>query len=235
MNQPRHGRHVVVTTVDRADAAVVDELAPIGTATVHEAIGRRGFLGPELRPIQQGARVAGTAVTVLSHPGDNLMIHAAVEVVEPGDILVVALTSPAIHGMFGDLLAASLMARGCAGLVIDSAVRDIAELNEMGFPVWARAVHAEGTVKATPGHVNVPIHFAGRAISPGDVVVADADGVVVVERERAAEVAAAAEERIANEETSRARLEAGELGLDFYGLRQKLEDLGVHWVDEDDR
>lgn len=225
----------VVRRIARASNADIERLANAGVATVHEAQGRVGLLDPGVVARQPGVRIGGSAVTVSSAPGDNLMIHAAVEVVEPGDILVVALTSPAIHGMFGDLLAASLMARGCAGLVIDSAVRDIAELNEMGFPVWARAVHAEGTVKATPGHVNVPIHFAGRAISPGDVVVADADGVVVVERERAAEVAAAAEERIANEETSRARLEAGELGLDFYGLRQKLEDLGVHWVDEDDR
>lgn len=227
---------VVVRRIPRAEPADIDRLARAGVATVHEAQGRTGLLDPGVVARQSGARIGGSAVTVSSAPGDNLMLHAAIEVVEPGDVLVVALTSPSIHGMFGDLLATSLMARGCRGLVIDSAVRDIAELNEMGFPVWARAVHAEGTVKATPGHVNVRIRFGGREIEPGDVIVADDDGVVVVGRAEATTVAEASESRLVNEEASRARLEAGELGLDFYGLRQTLVDLGVTWVDSaDDR
>lgn len=227
-------RHVVVRNIYRADLDTVDQLGAVGAATVHEAMGRRGFLGPELRPIQQGARVAGSAVTVLCHPGDNMMIHAAVEVCHVGDVLVVAFTAPCTHGAFGDLLAGSLMARGVRGLVIDAGVRDTAELRAMGFAVWARHVSVQGTVKATPGSVNVPVVVGGQHIVPGDVVCADDDGVVVVPREEAETVLASAHRRLANEQATRARLEAGELGVDFYGLRDRLVDLGVDYVDHID-
>lgn len=224
-------RHVVVRAIERAAADVVDELGAAGSATVHEAVGRRGYLGPDITPIQRDARVGGSAVTVLSHPGDNLMIHAAVEVCEPGDILVVANTAPSTHGGFGDLLATSVMARGVRGLVIDAGVRDTADLRTMGFPVWSRHVSCEGTVKATPGSVNVPVVIGGQLIEPGDIVCADDDGVVVVGRVEAAQALEASRARLAKEAGTRARLEAGELGVDFYGLRQKLLDLGVEYVD----
>ena len=224
-------RHVVKRTIDRTSLDIVDQLAPIGTATVHEAIGRRGYIGPDLKPIQQGTKVAGNAVTVLSHPGDNGMLHAAVEVCQEGDILVVTTTAPSTHGMFGDLLATSLMQRGVRGLVIDAAVRDTADLREMGFPVWTRHVSCQGTVKNTPGSVNVPVSLGGIAINPGDVICADDDGVVVVARDEAAWALEKSNERLAKEEGTRAKLEAGELGLDFYGLRDKLTDMGVEWID----
>jgi 4-hydroxy-4-methyl-2-oxoglutarate aldolase len=224
-------RHVVVRNILRADADVIDGLAPIGTASVHEAIGRRGFIGELFRPIQQGARVAGSAVTVSCHPGDNLMIHAAVEVCQPGDILVVTNTAPSTHGMFGDLLASSLLARGVRGLVIDAGVRDTADLREMGFPVWSQHVSCQGTVKATPGSVNIPVVLGGIAVQPGDVVCADDDGVVIVARAEAAWALAQSSARLAKEAGTRARLEAGELGLDFYGLRKTLADLGVEYID----
>ena len=224
-------RHVIVRDIDRASAATVDGLGEAGTATVHEAIGRRGYLGPDIGPIQQGARVGGSAVTVLSHPGDNIMIHAAVEVCRPGDILVVTNTAPSTHGMFGDLLASSLMARGVRGLVMNAGVRDTADLREMGFPVWTRHVSCEGTVKNTAGSVNVPISIDGVLIEPGDVVCADDDGVVVVRREEAEWGLEQSNARLAKEADTRARLEAGELGLDMYGLRDKLVSLGVEWVD----
>ncbi len=227
----RKGRHVVVRTIPRADGSVVDQLAPMGTATVHEAIGRRGFLGPELRPIQDGARIAGSAVTVSSHPGDNLMIHAAVETCQPGDILVVTNTAPSTHGMFGDLLATSLLQRGVRGLVIDAGVRDIADLRDMGFPVWSRWVSCQGTVKASPGSVNVPVSIGGVAIEPGDVVCADDDGVVVVGREEAPWAVERSQARLDKEAATRARLEAGELGVDLYDLRSLLDQLGVVTVD----
>lgn len=226
-----HGRHVVVRHIERADPAIVDRLAPIGTATVHEAIGRRGYLGPELTPIQRDARIAGNAVTVSCHPGDNLMIHAAVEVCEAGDVLVVTTTAPSTHGAFGDLLAVSVASRGVRGLVIDAGVRDTADLREMGFPVWSRWVSCQGTVKATPGSVNVPVSIGGVVIAPGDVVTADDDGVVVVPRAEAGWALEQSELRLAREEASRARLAAGELGLDFYGLRETLDQLGVEYVD----
>ena len=227
-------RHVVVRNIDRADLAIVDQLAPIGTATVHEAIGRRGYLGPGLTPIQQDVRVAGNAVTVLSHPGDNIMIHAAVEVCQEGDILVVATTAPSTHGMFGDLLASSLQARGVRGLVIDAGVRDTSDLREMGFPVWTRHVSCQGTVKATPGSVNVPVSIDGVTIAPGDVICADDDGVVLVERSEADWALEQSLARLSKEEGTRARLVAGELGVDFYGLRDKLAELGVTYVDTPD-
>jgi len=227
-----HGpRHVVVRNIQRAPIQVVDRLAPVGTATVHEAIGRRGYIGPHITPIQQGVKIAGTAVTVLSHPGDNGMIHAAVEQCTGGDILVVANTAPSTHGMFGDLLATSLMLRGVRGLVIDAGVRDTFDLREMGFPVWSQHVSCQGTVKDSPGSVNVPIRLGEQVINPGDVICADDDGVVVVARSEAEWALEMANERLANEVQSRSKLEAGELGLDFYGLRDKLTAMGVEWID----
>jgi 4-hydroxy-4-methyl-2-oxoglutarate aldolase len=224
-------RHVVVRKILRAPRDVIDELGSIGTASVHEAIGRRGYVGPHIRPIQHDVRVAGSAVTVSSHPGDNLMIHAAVEVCQDGDILVVTNTAPSTHGMFGDLLAGSLLARGVRGLVIDAGVRDTADLRAMGFAVWSQYVSCEGTVKASPGSVNVPVVLGGQVVNPGDVVCADDDGVVVIAREEAEWALAQSKARIAKETQSRARLNAGELGLDFYGLRDKLAELGVEYVD----
>ncbi len=224
-------RHVIVRNIDRASMATVDALAPIGTATVHEAMGRRGYVGPDIRPIQQGVKVAGTAVTVSSHPGDNLMIHAAVEYCSPGDVLVVTNTAPSTHGMFGDLLASSLMSRGVRGLVIDAGVRDTADLREMGFPVWTRHVSCQGTVKASPGSVNIPVVLGGALVSPGDVVCADDDGVVIVPRGEAEWALEGSQARLAKEEATRARLNAGELGIDFYGLRPRLDELGVVVVD----
>ncbi len=229
-----HGRPVVVRTVERADPSVVDGLAAMGSATVHEAIGRRGFLGPDIRPIQSGTRIAGSAVTALCHPGDNLMIHAAVETCQPGDILVVAVSAPSTHGFFGDLLGTSVQARGVRGLVIDAGVRDTAELRAMGFPAWSRHVSCQGTVKATPGSVNVPVVVGGQLVGPGDVVCADDDGVVVVARPEAGWALEMSRQRVAKEEDARERLAAGELGLDMYGLRQQLVDMGVHWVDTPD-
>lgn len=230
-----HGpRHVVVTSIERAPLDTVDTLAAMGTATVHEAIGRRGYLGADITPIQVDARVAGTAVTVLCHPGDNGMIHAAVEQCRPGDLLVVATTAPSTHGGFGDLLAASVMARGVRGLVTDAGVRDTAELRAMGFPVWSRHVSCQGTVKNTPGSVNVPIRVGEQLVAPGDVVCADDDGVVVVARAEAAWACEQSQARIDKEAETRARLESGELGLDFYGLRDKLTAMGVEWVESID-
>ncbi|HEX6656788.1 MAG TPA: 4-carboxy-4-hydroxy-2-oxoadipate aldolase/oxaloacetate decarboxylase [Ilumatobacter sp.] len=224
-------RNVVVRQIDRADAAVIDGLGAAGTATVHEAIGRVGYAGSDLRPIQQDVRIAGSAVTVLSHPGDNIMIHAAVEVCQAGDVLVVVNTAPSSHGMFGELLATSLQARGVRGLVIDAGVRDTSELRAMGFPVWSRHVSCQGTVKSTAGSVNVPVVLGGLVVNPGDVVCADDDGVVVVPRADAEWAHAQSQARTAKEEQTRARLAAGELGVDFYGLRAKLHELGVEYVD----
>lgn len=224
-------RHVVVRQIDRADPRDVDALAGMGTATIHEAIGRRGFVGPDLRPVQQGASIAGSAITVSSHPGDNLMLHAAVEVCGPGDVLVVTNTAPSTHGMFGELLATSLQQRGVRGLVIDAGVRDTADLRAMGFPVWTRHVSLQGTVKASPGSVNVPVVLGEQVVNPGDVVCADDDGVVVVPRAEAAEAVALSQARLDKEAGTRARLAAGELGVDFYGLRSLLDDLGVVYVD----
>ncbi len=224
-------RHVVVRNIDRADQEVVDQLARVGTATVHEAIGRRGYLGPHITPIQLDTKIAGSAVTVLSHPGDNIMIHAAVEVCHVGDILVVANTAPSTHGMFGDLLATSLIARGVRGLVIDAAVRDTADLRSMGFAVWSQHISCEGTVKATPGSVNIPIVIGTQVVNPGDVICADDDGVVVVARQEAELALEGCNQRLAKEAATRERLHAGELGVDFYGLRDKLGALGVEYVD----
>ena len=223
-------RQVIVTGVARADLAVVDELAGLGVATVHEAIGRTGYLGPGLRPIQDGIRVGGTAVTALCWPGDNLMIHAAAEQCSAGDLLVVTTASPSTDGMFGELLATSLAARGVRGLVIEAGVRDVAELRGMGFPVWSAAVSAQGTVKETAGAVNVPVSVGGQIIRPGDAIIADDDGVVCVPRGDVSQALALAQARVAKEEQSRKALADGQLGLDLYGLRDKLTARGVRWV-----
>jgi 4-hydroxy-4-methyl-2-oxoglutarate aldolase len=222
----------VVRKVVRADSEVVKTLGDLGVATVHEAQTRTGLMRPYMRPIYPAAKAAGAAITISCHPGDNLMIHASIEFCQKGDILVVSTTSESTDGMFGELLAESSRAHGVVGLVIDAGVRDVRDLTEMEFPVWSKAVSAQGTVKATAGSVNVPIICAGTWVRPGDVIVADADGVVVVKRETAAEVARLASERFAKEQKSRERLKAGELGVDFYGLRTKLAELGVRYVDE---
>ncbi len=226
------GRHVIRRTIERSPLDVIDGLAPIGTASVHEAIGKRGYLGADLTPIQTGARIAGNAVTVLIHPGDNIMIHAAIEVCAEGDILVVGTTTPnqpSPHGVFGDLLATSLQVHGVRGLVIDTGVRDTADLREMGFPVWSRFVSCQGPAKSNPGSVNVPITIGGVVVNPGDVVCADDDGVVAVPRDEAQWALERSLARLDTEAATRDRLAAGELGVDFYGLRQKIIDMGVEY------
>ncbi|PYR23241.1 MAG: 4-carboxy-4-hydroxy-2-oxoadipate aldolase/oxaloacetate decarboxylase [Acidobacteria bacterium] len=223
----------MVRTVHRADGDAIRTLGELGVATVHEAQGRTGLMRPYLRPIYAGARVGGSAITVSCQPGDNLMIHAALEQSQAGDVLVVTTTSESTDGMFGELLAVSARAQGVIGLVIDAGVRDVADLTTMGFPVWARAISAQGTVKATPGSVNVPVVCAGAIVRPGDVIVGDMDGVVVVPRQAAADIARLGTERVAKEQKTRERLRNGELGLDFYGFRTRLQELGVQYVDEE--